>query len=164
VTTVEVFDPIGNIWTTAAPLATARDNPGSAVLGGRLYVFGGRTRNANGSVPNGTLASTEMFDPAAGFWAPRAPMPTGRRTFAAVTLNGRALVLGGEATSTAGAFPQNEEYDPVLDSWRTLAPMPTPRHGTAAAVIFDQVYVAGGGIVAGSSFSNILEIFSFSSE
>jgi len=162
--TVEVFDPIGNAWSTAAPLPTPRDNPGSAVLDGRIYVFGGRIRNSNGSVPNGTLTTTEMYDPSLDTWSARAPMPTGRRTFSTAVLGGRALVLGGEATSTGGAFPQNEEYDPALDTWRTLAPMPTPRHGTAAAVIFDQVYVAGGGIVAGSSFSNILEIFSFSSE
>jgi hypothetical protein len=89
-------------------------------------------------------------------------MPTGRRTFSAVALNGKALVIGGEATASGGAFPQNEEYDPAFDTWRTLAPMPTPRHGSAAATIGGQVFVAGGGIVAGSSFSSVLEIFSFS--
>jgi N-acetylneuraminic acid mutarotase len=164
VATVEVFDPVANVWSTAPSLQQARDNAGSAAIDGRLYVFGGRLRNANGTTPNGTLDSTEMYDPAFGTWSNRAPMPTGRRTFASVALNGRALALGGEATTTGGAFPQNEEYDPVLDSWRTLAPLPTPRHGCAGAVIDGQVYIAGGGIVAGSSFSNILEIFSFSEQ
>ena len=95
---VEVYDPATNTWSTAPSMAERRDNPGSAVLGGKLYVFGGRTRNADGTEVNGTLASVEMFDPATNAWTSRAPMPTGRRTMVTGYLNGRAQLIGGERT------------------------------------------------------------------
>ena len=45
-------------------MATRRDNAGSAVLGGKLYVFGGGTRDAGGYTSL-TLTSVEMYDPIA---------------------------------------------------------------------------------------------------
>ncbi len=158
---VEIYDPVADSWSTAAPLGTRRDNAGSAVLDGKLYVFGGRTRNANGSVVDGTLATVEMFDALTEAWTARASMPTGRRTFGVGTLGGRAQVFGGEATPLGSTFAQNEEYDPATDTWRTLAPMQTPRHGVATATIGGAIYAAGGGIVAGSSFSDTVEVFAF---
>jgi N-acetylneuraminic acid mutarotase len=161
VVTVEIYNPATNSWGAGPAMATRRDNLGTAVLGGKLYVFGGRTRNADGVTVNGTLASVEMFDPAVGSWASRAPMPTGRRTMAVGTLSGRAQVMGGERAADGGTFPQNEEYDPVTNTWRPLASMPTPRHGAAAGTINGFVYVAGGGPLAGTSFSAVNEAFSY---
>ncbi|HEX6207425.1 MAG TPA: kelch repeat-containing protein [Actinomycetota bacterium] len=159
---VEVYNPSTNSWSAGPSMGTRRDNPGAAVLDGRLYVFGGRTREANGTTVNGTLASVEMLDPATGTWVAKAPMPTGRRTMVVGTLNGRAQVMGGEASGIGdGTFPQNEEYDPVTDTWRPLRPMKSPRHGAAAATISGVIYVAGGGTASGSSFSNVHEAFAF---
>jgi N-acetylneuraminic acid mutarotase len=160
---VEVFDPATNSWSSAAPMQTRRDNPGSAVLDGKLYVFGGRTRNADGATLNGTLSSVEMYDPATNEWTPRAAMPTGRRTFAVGTLDGRAQVMGGERTVTGETFIQNEEYDPVSNSWRVLEQMVTARHGTAAGTINGFVYVVGGGPTAGTSFTTVNEAFTYES-
>jgi glucose/arabinose dehydrogenase/N-acetylneuraminic acid mutarotase len=161
VSVLEIFDPATNGWSSGAAMGTRRDNPGSAAIGGKLYIFGGRTRNADGSTPNGTLNTAEVYDPATGAWAPITSMPTGRRTFAVGVVNGRALAMGGEQTSSGGTFPQNEEYDPATGSWRALALMLSPRHGAAAATIDNIVYVAGGGTTGGSSFSTIHEAFSY---
>jgi glucose/arabinose dehydrogenase/N-acetylneuraminic acid mutarotase len=158
---VEVFDIASRTWSSAAPMLERRDNPGVGVAAGKLYVFGGRTRNADGSIVNGTLATTEMYDPATNSWIPKAPMPTGRRTFMVGYLNSRFQVMGGEATPAGGAFPQNEEYDPVTDTWRSLRDMRTPRHGGAAGTIAGQVFVAGGGVKGGFSVSNVNEVFEF---
>ena len=68
-------------------MSTRRDNPRSAVVDNKLYIFGGRTRNADSTEVSGTLATVEMFDPATNLWMARAPMPTGRRTMAVGTLN-----------------------------------------------------------------------------
>ena len=162
VATVEVYNPATNTWSTGPSMTTRRDNPGAAVLDGQLYVFGGRTRDANGTTVNGTLASVEMHDPATGTWVERAAMPTGRRTMVVGTLNGRAQVMGGEASGIGdGTFAQNEEYDPATDTWRSLRPMKTARHGAAAATINGVIYVAGGGAASGSSFSAVHEAFVF---
>jgi hypothetical protein len=77
------------------------------------------------------------------------------------TLNGRAQLIGGEATPTGGAFAQNEEYDARTNTWRALAPILTARHGAAAATIDGAIYVAGGGPVAGGSFTAVNEAFRF---
>lgn len=151
--TMEVFDPATGAWSPSTPMAVRRDNPGSAALNGRLYVFGGRTRNADGS-GTGTLNSVEAFDPATSTWSPGAPMPTGRRTMAVGTLRGRAQLVGGEVTSTGGAFDQNEEYDPLTNQWQTLRPIPAARHGGASATVDGVMYVIGGGLVGGSSYSS----------
>jgi N-acetylneuraminic acid mutarotase len=162
---VEVFDPSDGptgSWSSAPPMSVRRDNPGSAALSGRLYVFGGRTRNADGSTVDGALTSVEMYDPSTGDWKSRASMPTGRRTMAVGTLNGRAQLIGGEGSAVApGTFYANEEYDPATDSWRTLTSMPTPRHGAAAGTIGGVVYTVGGGPQSGSSFSRLNQAFSF---
>jgi hypothetical protein len=40
-------------------------------------------------------------------------MPTGRRTTVAGALSGRAQPMGGEITSSGGAFAGNEEHNPA---------------------------------------------------
>ncbi|ACZ43662.1 Kelch repeat-containing protein [Thermobaculum terrenum ATCC BAA-798] len=159
--TLEIYDPATNTWSTGAPMSTRRDNPGTATLGGKLYVFGGRTRNADGSTPANILASAEVYDPATNTWAAIAPMPTARRTMVTGILKGRIQVMGGEITSTGGAFPQNEEYDPATNTWLTLTPMLTPRHGAVAGTINNTIYVAGGGPQGGAAFTNVNEAFAF---
>lgn len=156
-----VYDPATNTWSMIASMATRRDNPGSFVAANKLYVFGGRTRNSDGTTINGTLNTTEMYDPTTNTWVAKAAMPTGRRAMAVGAVNGKAQVMGGEITASGGVFSQNEEYDPTTNVWKTLIPMKTPRHGTAFATVNGAVYVAGGGITGGSSFSTILEAFSF---
>jgi glucose/arabinose dehydrogenase/N-acetylneuraminic acid mutarotase len=160
---VDVFDTGTRTWSNAGPMSIPRDNPGAAAIGGRIYVFGGRTRQANGTTAPGagTLSSVEVYDPSTNSWAPRASMPTGRRTMVVGTLRGRVQVLGGEIASNGDAFAANEEYDPATDTWRTLRPLPTPRHGAVAATIGGTVYVAGGGPRGGAAYTAANEAFSF---
>jgi hypothetical protein len=163
---LSIYDLQAGTWSTGASMATRRDNPMSAVLtqGGaqKLFVFGGRTRNADGSVVADILASVEMYDPATNTWTPRAAMPTARRTGVVGTLNGKAQVMGGERSTTAsGTFAANQEYDPATNSWRNLASMLTPRHGAVAGTIGGFVNVAGGGPNTGASYSAVNEAFGF---
>ena len=129
---------------------------------GKLYVFGGGTRNTTGGYAEGNLTSVEMYDPDTNSWVPGADMPTGTPVHGGGTLNGRAQLIGGERKGADDSFPENEEYDPTADSWRTLTPMPTPRHGAVAGTIGETIYVASGGPRAGTTFSAVNEAFSFS--
>jgi N-acetylneuraminic acid mutarotase len=142
-------------------MSTRRDNAGVAAADGKLYVFGGRTRNASGSVSDPTLATVEIYDPATGTWSAGAAMPTGRRTMVVSTLRNRIQVMGGELAGDGSAFDVNEEYDPATDTWTTLQPLPTPRHGAARGTVNGTVYVIGGGPTGGSAFTNANEAFSF---
>jgi N-acetylneuraminic acid mutarotase/glucose/arabinose dehydrogenase len=157
--TVEVYDPDTNTWSTAPSLQTRRDHPGSAVINNRLFVFGGRTRNANGSVENANLNSMEIYDPLTGQWSNGAPMPTGRRAMSVGIINDRIQVIGGGATSGGSTFIQNEEYNPFTNLWRTLPSIPTGRHGAAFGTIDNVNYVVAGAPTAGSTFTNVVEAF-----
>jgi N-acetylneuraminic acid mutarotase len=159
--TVEVYDPAAGTWASRPSLGTRRDNAGSVAIGGKLYVFGGRTRNADGAVVDSTLASGEVYDPAANAWGEIASMPTGRRTMVVGSLNGRAQVIGGEQDPDGLAYRVNEEYDPETNSWRSLKDVTTARHGAVAGTIDGRIYVAGGGPVGGLSFTDANEAFAF---
>ncbi len=154
---VEVFDVASNAWSSIIPMSTPRDNPGAVMLDGRLYVFGGRTRNADGSVISDTLSSVEFYDPLSGVWSAAADMPTARRTMAVGTIEGRALVIGGENPVVSS----NEEYDPSSDSWRAIESIPLGRHGAAHATLNGRVYIIGGGPVAGLAFTDVVEEFGY---
>jgi N-acetylneuraminic acid mutarotase len=99
----------------------------------------------------------EAYDPANDRWAQRAPMPTARSGIAAAVLDGRIVVVGGEAPS--GTFRQVEAYDPKSNGWSAYAPMPTARHGLGAVSIGGKIYVISGGPTPGASASSANEIF-----
>jgi N-acetylneuraminic acid mutarotase len=131
------------------------------VLGGKIYVFGGRTRFAGGGEGPGTPKSVEVFDPAANAWTKMmAEMPTGRRTAVVAVLNGKAFVFGGE--DDGQVFAAAEEFDPANASepWRKLSPMPTPRHGAAGGAIGSTIYVVGGSTAPGIAATAVNEAFS----
>ena len=161
--TVEAFDPLTGSWITdpladPAELQTRRDNPGVAVVNGQIHVFGGRTRNANGTTDNGALNTMEIYDPVTDSWMFGAPMLNGRRTMAVGTLNDRIQAIGGEG---GAELDIHEEYNPATGAWRTLPDIITPRHGAAFGTINDVMYVAAGGPTVGSSFTNATEAFDF---
>src|ERR1022692_2509093 len=65
--TVEVYDTLAKIWSTAASLLTPRLNLAAASGPGRLYALGGSSGTA-------ALATNEIYDPAAGTWTAAAPL------------------------------------------------------------------------------------------
>jgi hypothetical protein len=84
----------------------------STLADGRIMITGGTSRPGNP-----IYASTEIFDPATGQFAPAAPMLTARRHHAAVTLqDGRILVAGG-MTPASTRTNSAEIYDPATGQW-----------------------------------------------
>lgn len=154
----ETYDIARNTWSVGPTLGTARDNPGAAEVNGQVYVFGGRTRLANGTEVTANLASTEALNPASGGWTPRAAMPTPRRTMAVGVLAGKIVAAGGERGPNNTTFRQSEQYDPATNTWTALAPMTTGRHGAAAAVVAGRLHVIAGGAAGGSSYGSVHEI------
>jgi N-acetylneuraminic acid mutarotase len=82
-------------------------------------------------------------DPAASAtgsrWSQLADMTTPHEYHAAVAVDGKIYVLGGEPVA------QFEEYDPASNRWRVLPQMPTPgRSFLGAAALGDKIYAMGG--------------------
>lgn len=109
---VQVYNPTSNAWTTdphagaIPPMLVARHSAASAVLNGRIYVFGG--------VPDASSQPTneaEVFDPALGAWKAIAPLPLPLALHAAAALAGKLYVVGG-SDSTGAAQRGVEVYTP----------------------------------------------------
>jgi N-acetylneuraminic acid mutarotase len=93
-----MYDPVTNQWTAKTPPPKAlQDAAGYATLGAKLYIFGGRELQPDGSFQ--LVRTTRVYDPATNSWSNGTNMPTLRPNVAAtrVVLNGKARieVVGG---------------------------------------------------------------------
>lgn len=138
----DIFDPVAGTWTAAAPLAVARNAAAAAVLDGHIVVIGGRAPGIRANDQT-SLASCEIYDPAADRWTAGPGLPQARAGLAAVTLGGRVYALGGESTP-GGVLASVLRLDSLTGTWTALADMPQAAHGLAAVVVGDDILVMGG--------------------
>jgi N-acetylneuraminic acid mutarotase len=153
-TLTEVFDITTARWSRAAAAPTARNSAASAVIDGKIYVVGGRQaiRQADGSLRQVNVATLEVFDPATGEWATRAPMPQAQGGLAAAAHGGKLFAFGGEQwVPQQKVFSESWVYDPAADRWSALPALPTPRHGLGAATVGNRIHVMGGGLAVGGN-------------
>jgi hypothetical protein len=127
------FSPTGamgepRVFHAAAPLPD-----------GRVLVAGGSATGAFG--PTGGLATTEIYNPATGTFAPAPSMGIVRNgPIAAPLQDGRVLVAGGR-----GPLSSAQIYNPATNSFSGTGIMQDAREGAAAATLPDgRVLVVGG--------------------
>lgn len=134
-------------WSPRAPMPHARSDFGVGVVGGILYVMGGRLANV---YPLTRDTTVEAYDPATGSWTRKAPMP------GAFTAS-RVAVVNGILYTIGGMLFQNElgavgAYNPVTDTWSVRASLPSRRSGFGLGVVDGIIFVVGGyggaGVVA----------------
>ena len=139
---VEVYDPETDMWTSKAPLPVGLHHVGIGVVGGRLYVVGGYSKSGF-SVWN-PVATVYAYDPSTDSWTERAPMPTARGALSVTEYDGKLYAIGGYDRKMNNA--QVEVYDPVRNVWSTAASLPTPRDHLATATVGGKIYAIGGRI------------------
>jgi N-acetylneuraminic acid mutarotase len=105
----ELYDPAGNSWSPAAPLATARMRHAATLLpNGTVLVTGGE----DGTNP---ITSVEVYDPATNSWLAAGTLFSRRADHTALLLaDGRALVIAGYGTTDCSNCQNNtlEIYTP----------------------------------------------------
>ena len=74
---VYVYDPQADAWTQLASTSVARWLHASAVVGGKLYVFGGR---------GAASAMVEVYDPASDSWAQVSNLTSAREFMVAIAV------------------------------------------------------------------------------
>jgi N-acetylneuraminic acid mutarotase len=137
---VHVYDPAQRAWSTAAPMPGARGAMAAAVLGGRLYVFGGSTGVQ-------TLGTAAVYDPGTDRWSVLPGMPGGvREHMHAATVGDRIYVVAGRP-SNSGPVPNErrvEVFVPATGQWTTGPDLLVARSGHAVELLGDRVMAIGG--------------------
>jgi hypothetical protein len=150
VSTAELYDPTRGIWTPTGSLQTRRGSHTATLLpNGKVLIAGGTgltSSQASTGPFDAVLASSEIYDPTTGSWAPTASMGQPRQHHTATLLaNGKVLVAGGD-NYFGGVLPTTAEvYDPDTGKWSPTLPLVSGRHEHIAALLPNgKVLVAGG--------------------
>ena len=132
----ERYDPSTDSWVELSQKPTPVTDVNAAVIGGKIYVPGGRT--SSGSVIN----SLEIYDPREDTWGKGANLPVKMSSYAMTAFEGRLYLFGGwDGTRYLDSVFL---YDPAQDQWSVLTRMPEARGFAGAAVLGDKIYVIGG--------------------
>jgi hypothetical protein len=132
----------GRGFTVVARLPVPVRYPAVAVLGSRIWVFGGQT-------PSGLTSVIQQVDTATGKAAVAGRLPAPLAHAAGFVLGGRLYVAGGQTRLTAGhTSGQVLQYTPPTGrapgSTSAVGQLPTPVANGAATVLGSTAYLVGG--------------------
>jgi K319-like protein/Kelch motif protein len=150
-----VTQGLAQTWTPTGSLGTARYTSGliygSVLANGKVLI-------AAGSGPvccYAQIASAELYDPAAGTFAPTGSMNFARTAYSStVLLNGQALFVGG-----AGGGATAELYDPSSGTFSLTGSMSTPRSGFGLALLSSGKVLVVGGDNGGNCVTPTAELY-----
>lgn len=146
------LDPTSGELSEAGSLITPLHDTGATVLADRVLVFGGGTETSTATVQSLPL-------PSGGAGAPTAEatgeLPTVRSDLSAVTIGGRAYVLGG--------YDGSDPIASVLatsdgSSFEEVARLPEPARYLAVATLGGRIFAFGGETADGSASDAIREV------
>jgi N-acetylneuraminic acid mutarotase len=143
---LDAYDPKTGAWTQLADAPRARDHFQAAVVGGKMYVAGGRRSSAKTKETfTLTVGEVDIYDFASGKWSTAsARIPTERAGSYSIAWKGRVLVMGGESGAQEAAHAEVEAFDPKTGRWESLPKMIQGRHGTGVAEAKGKLWVAAG--------------------
>lgn len=133
---VEKYNPSSNNWSTLAPKEYPVADVGAVVIGGEIFVPGGRL--ADGSMTD----VLEIYDPRLDTWRRGASLPIASSAYAIAAFEGKLYLFGGQDGDHV--LDSVFEYDPEQDTWTARTSMPTARAYAGAAVAGGRIYVVGG--------------------
>ena len=135
-------------WLEVADAPLVRFEGQSAVVGGKLYVFGGYT---DGSVIPKSLEA-DVYDPVANTWErlPDMPRPI---THAGISAHGADIYFAGGVVGSddpdadqrkISATTEVWRFDTESGEWSSMPPLPEPRGAGALALLDDTLHFFGG--------------------
>jgi N-acetylneuraminic acid mutarotase len=153
VDTVQIYDPVSNSWSIAAPISVPRYVLAAATgPDGRVYALPGAS-------VSGTINVTEAYTPSTNSWSTVASPNTARQAEAAVTSSdGRIFAIGG-ADAANNLFATVEAYSTGTNTWTDLAPLNVARAALAAAKGLDGKIYAFGGRTTSFGPLNTVEVY-----
>jgi N-acetylneuraminic acid mutarotase len=155
----QVYDPVRNRWSDAAPLPKGANHVGVAVLDGTLYAIGGFIEQNRR--PHNECFAIDL-GAAGAAWRRIAPLPRACGAIACVALGGRVHAIGGAVGDT---FPTKKSvdwhlvYDPKADKWEGRAPMPLGRDHTGTLAAGNLIHLIGGRVDSFLTNSNLHHVY-----
>ena len=151
-TALDPLDP-NPIWTTQAPMPTARAGFAIAATTDKIYVIGGAILDNCTTVP-----TVEAYDPNSGTWTLGTDLaslpPPARWRPSGGTLGGLIYVVGGLSTESGCntdpvALDTVQAYDPTANTWSDKPPLPMARLQVGVGVdsVSNLLYAVGGSTV-----------------
>jgi N-acetylneuraminic acid mutarotase len=143
----EIYNPRSNTWRSAGRMSVARYADAAALLpDGRVLVAGGWSFTSD---TDPSLASAEIYDPAANSWTATGSLKDARGSPTMATLpDGRVLAIAG-VDPAYHVLASTEIFDSKLGTWQTTGKLPVAMERPAMGVLPDgRVLVAGGAVDA----------------
>jgi len=155
-----IYDPATNMWQVRQTMPTPRNHMFVGVVGGKVYVIGGRV----GSMSVATGSTTDLveeYDIAADRWgAVKLRMPTPRDGGVVGVYQNRIYVAGGQSITAINNSVSRalEAYDPASNSWLSFPNLPQARHGQGGGVIGNRFHIVSGHLTAAFSGGEPLNV------
>jgi len=136
---VEVYKVSGNTWTAPGVVAlmpTRRKDFGVAVIGNRIFTFGGWNR--------GELSTVEVHDTETNTWTKLSPMPTARSGMAVAVIGHQIWCFGG--WDGRRELDVMEVFDVDKNEWTTSKfKMTSPMFSAEAMTINREIWIIENG-------------------
>jgi DNA-binding CsgD family transcriptional regulator len=133
---VERYDPATDSWMELSRKPVPVTDANAAVIGGRIYVPGGRT--SSDTVTN----ALEIYNPSQDTWEKGVNLPVAMSAFAMAAFEGRLYLFGG--WDGHNFLNTVYIYRPESESWSEGEPLSIARGFAGAAVVGGRIYVVGG--------------------
>jgi len=143
------------------PLPDPTNSFGGAVVGDRLYVYGGHTGTTHRYHTGTTLPHFRRLNLKTGEAWEELPVGPAVQGVSLVAHEGLLYRVGGMAAHNAEGEPHDlksiaeaARFDPKTNTWTELPELPEPRSTHDAAVVGDHLYVVGGWAMNGGGSTN----------
>ena len=133
---MEVYDIATNTWARLPDKPTPVTNAKAVVVGGKIYVPGGRN-----AIHNSTN-TVESFDPSLNRWQIEKSLPEPSSNYALTAIEGKIYLFGGQSNEkiTREIF----SFDPDTKLWKKEAELPTLLSDFAAIGLNNDIIIIGG--------------------
>jgi len=118
VSAFECYDVIQDRWIVLPPIPTARSGIAAAVVGERIYVFGGE---GNPLPVSGVYAENESYSIRGGVWRTETPMPTPRHGIGAAAIGDSIYIPAGATVQGFGTSNIHDAFVPAAGPRRRAA-------------------------------------------
>lgn len=143
------INPSTGEWQVLADAPNKRDHAPCAIVGERLYFFGGReTGRHNGTdydaLFHATIADVDVYDFNTQQWSTHhEPLPVETAAGGTGVLNEKIYYVGGES-GRLEAFTDMQIFNANSDTWSTGPALNRARHGTNCCVYNQKLWIAAG--------------------